>query len=273
MEYADYLILLVGKNPLPNLISALNCSNSYTYIFLCYTAQSENNISTLNVAENIEEEIKRLIKSITVKKVLVDKENVNEIKKTIKDKIISKIDVAEKKNIVLDCTGSTKLISAIFYDEFSKLKSNIYYSYVSDKNNDITIYDKNQKVRCNKNKDIAKKYNITTNNILRLHGFKEEMAREYKQFNIEDITNEGFTLIINYKLKNIVKKKKDIINNFFEINSLSEKLGGSNVRYFIKFILNGDPIEKLKKEFYKDIKNITDISDIREKVTLEVLEG
>ena len=100
MEYADYLILLVGKNPLPNLISALNCSNSYTDIFLCYTAESENNISTLNVAENIEEEIKKLIKSITVNKVLVDKENVKEIKKTIKDKIISKIDFEENKKIV-----------------------------------------------------------------------------------------------------------------------------------------------------------------------------
>lgn len=273
MEHADYLILLVGKNPIPNLISALNCSNSDTDIFLCYTAQSENNISTLNVAENIEEEIKRLIKSITVNKVLVDKENVQEIKKTIKDKIISKIDVGENKNIVLDCTGSTKLISAIFYDEFSKIESNVYFSYVSDKEKNVTIYDQNQRISRNKNKDIALKYDISANNILRLHGFKEDVAREYKQFNIEDITSDGFTLIINYKLKNTVKNKKNIINNFFEINSISEKLGGSNVRYFIKFILDGDTIEKVEEEFYKDIENITDISDIRDKITLEVLEG
>ena len=273
MEYADYLILLVGKNPLPNLISALNCSNSYTDIFLCYTAESENNISTLNVAENIEEEIKKLIKSITVNKVLVDKENVKEIKKTIKDKIISKIDFEENKNIVLDCTGSTKLVSAIFYDEFSKLKSKVYFSYVSDKEKNVTIYDKCQKVRCNKNNIIAGKYNINAKNILNLHGFNENIEKQYGKFNIEDIGNEGFTLIINYKLKNIVKNKKNIINNFFEINSLSEKLGGSNVHYFIKFILNGDPIEKVEEEFYKDIENITDISDIREKITLEVLEG
>lgn len=53
----DYIVSLVGKNPMPSFITALNYLECNPKIFLVHTEKSEGkeNIGTKRVAENIKE--------------------------------------------------------------------------------------------------------------------------------------------------------------------------------------------------------------------------
>ena len=66
MEKTDYLILLVGKNPSPNFISALTYCTEETKLFLVYTKKTEKITSSLNVAWNLETSIKKFLKNISI---------------------------------------------------------------------------------------------------------------------------------------------------------------------------------------------------------------
>ena len=282
MIIADYLILLVGKNPTPDFIAALNYSNNNTKIFLCYTKDTEKSISTLNVAKNIEKEILKIKNNISIEKVPVDKSEIRSIENTIKNNIVSKIDFSDNNKIILDCTGGTKMMSAIFYNKFYEINSkNIYFSYTSEKNNTTTLYNLIDNTKeINKNSDIAKKYTITERNILAIHGALEEsdqnIEKDYENYFISNITNKDFILSLEFNLRNPVKKRKDLINSFFDINSLAEKIGGSYVSYVISSVFklknNNDNITEFVDEFYENISNITQLQDIKERIKLRILE-
>ncbi|MGM9977794.1 MAG: hypothetical protein ACI33J_03250 [Clostridium sp.] len=276
MEKADYLILLVGKNPTPDFISALTYYKEETNIFLVYTKKTEKVISTYNVAKNLEDSIKKILKKASVETIEIDKNNIEEINKSIKKDILSKFEINDNKNIILDFTGGTKIVSAIFNSRFSELNNkNVYFSYVSEKTNEISLFDyRGERVRKKPTIEIAKKYNVSFNELLSIHIGNEECIKDFKDFYIEKISNNGFTLNIDFKIKNIIKRKKDLINVFFDINSLAEKLGGSNVIYTIIInVLKDEKLKNLENEFYENIKNITQISDIKSKIKLKELEG
>lgn len=276
MEKTDYLILLVGKNPSPNFISALTYCTEETKLFLVYTKKTEKIISSLNIAENLEISIKKFLKNISIEKIEVDKNNTEEINKVIEKEILSKID--KDKNLILDFTGSTKIISAIFNNKFSELNNkNIYFSYVSEKTNKVMKFNyKNQQIEKIKTLDIANKYNISFEDLLSIHGESKDLSKDRGEFSIESMESNEFILHINFKVKNPISTKKDLINVFFDINSLAEKLGGSNVTYTIevtKIKESKDSADEIEEKFYDDIKNITNIQDIESKIKLKVLEG
>jgi len=275
MEKADYLILLVGKNPSPDFISALTYYKEESKLFLVYTRRTEKVISTFNVAKNLENSIKNIFKKASIEKIEIDKNNIEEINKSIKKDIFSKIELNDNKNIILDFTGGTKIVSAIFNSRFSELNNkNVYFSYVSEKNNEISLFDyRGERVGRKPNVKIADKYNVSVNDLLSIHIGNEERLEDSNDFYIEKINNDGFILNIDFKIKNTITRKKDLINVFFDINSLAEKLGGSNVTYTIIInVLKNEKLENLEDEFYENIKNITQISDIKSKIKLKVLE-
>jgi len=114
---------------------------------------------------------------------------------------------------------------------------------------------------------------VSVNDLLSIHIGNEERLEDSNDFYIEKINNDGFILNIDFKIKNTITRKKDLINVFFDINSLAEKLGGSNVTYTIIInVLKNEKLENLEDEFYENIKNITQISDIKSKIKLKVLE-
>lgn len=276
MEKTDYLILLVGKNPSPNFISALTYCTEETKLFLVYTKKTEKITSSLNVAWNLETSIKKFLKNISIEKIEVDKNNTEEINKVIEKEILPKI--YKDKNIILDFTGSTKIISAIFNNKFSELNNkNIYFSYVSERTNEVMKFNyKNQQIEKIKTLDIANKYNIYFEDLLSIHGESKDLSKDRGEFSIEDMESNEFILHINFKVKNPISTKKNLINVFFDINSLAEKLGGSNVTYTIevnKIKESKDSVDEIEEQFYDDIKNITNIQDIESKIKLKVLEG
>lgn len=276
MEKTDYLILLVGKNPSPNFISALTYCTEETKLFLVYTKKTEKITSSLNVAWNLETSIKKFLKNISIEKIEVDKNNTEEINKVIEKEILPKI--YKDKNIILDFTGSTKIISAIFNNKFSELNNkNIYFSYVSERTNEVMKFNyKNQQIEKIKTLDIANKYNISFEDLLSIHGESKDLSKDRGEFSIEDMESNEFILHINFKVKNPISTKKNLINVFFDINSLAEKLGGSNVTYTIeinKIKESKDSVDEIEEQFYDDIKNITNIQDIESKIKLKVLEG
>lgn len=276
MEKTDYLILLVGKNPSPNFISALTYCTEETKIFLVYTKKTQKITSSLNVANNLEISIKKFLKNISIEKIEVDKNNTEAINKVIEKEIFPKID--KDKNLILDFTGSTKIISAIFNNKFSELNNkNVYFSYVSERTNEVMKFNyKNQQIEKIKTLDIANKYNISFEDLLSIHGESKDLFKDRGEFSIEDMKNNEFILHIDFKIKNPISRKKDLINVFFDINSLAEKLGGSNVTYTIevtKIKESKESADEIEEKFYEDIKNITDIKDIESKIKLKVLEG
>lgn len=269
MEKTDYLILLVGKNPSPNFISALTYCTEETKLFLVYTKKAEKITSSLNVANNLEISIKKFLKNISIEKIEVDKNNTEEINKVIEKEIFPKID--KDKNLILDFTGSTKIISAIFSNKFSELNNkNVYFSYISEKNG---IMQFNYKNKQQPKVEIVNKYNISFEDLLSIHGKNKDLSKDYQEFSIEDMKNNEFILHIDFKIKNPISRKKDLINVFFDINSLAEKLGGSNVTYTIEFTKTKELSDEIEEQFYDDIKNITNIQDIELKIKLKVLEG
>ena len=221
MEKTDYLILLVGKNPSPNFISALTYCTEETKLFLVYTKKTEKITSSLNVAWNLETSIKKFLKNISIEKIEVDKNNTEEINKVIEKEILPKI--YKDKNIILDFTGSTKIISAIFNNKFSELNNkNIYFSYVSERTNEVMKFNyKNQQIEKIKTLDIANKYNISFEDLLSIHGESKDLSKDRGEFSIEDMESNEFILHINFKVKNPISTKKNLINVFFDINSLA----------------------------------------------------
>ena len=58
---ADYIIVLVGTNPIPNFISILALAEEGSVIYLVYTEDTYESIGTKKVSDNLEKAIKSFI--------------------------------------------------------------------------------------------------------------------------------------------------------------------------------------------------------------------
>lgn len=131
LSKVDFLFLLIGTNPLPNLISAFTSIKSGTTIYLCYTRDNNG----LSDTESIAKELKRLleekqeksntIKGLNIILVVINKSNINEVKVEFRNHLENIQSNVESKNVIeLNYTGGTKVMSAGAYHafkEFAKL--------------------------------------------------------------------------------------------------------------------------------------------------------
>lgn len=309
----DYYICIVGKNPLPNYISALSYCNSNTKIFLVYTDEKVSNlISTKVVAQNIQHKLKEKFKYIDLKS--CSKNDYLQIDKTMKEifnsifRDINKLGntCEEEINIILDYTGGTKIMSAIFYDYFEEdIKDNdkyisnnmyLYASYISNKSNKMKLYlepigDDSKKQCCTDIGDIK----CTCKDILDLHGYyiegdilgndleseiinirnisrkgNHKHSGKKNSYNLEKLKIENFNLLCQFKFEpksdNVVK---DLVHEYFLLKDIAEKLGGSEVKININlYSLNKKiDIKKVSNDFYKRIENKCSIN-LRKNVKL-----
>jgi hypothetical protein len=185
----DYIVSLVGKNPMPSFITALNYLECNPKIFLVHTEKSEGkeNIGTKRVAENIKEVLMKKNNQLTIELKGCDKSNLEKIAKVVNSIIDSvKKDLSENKKheeiiLLLDYSGGTKAMSAVFYERMINFKENIIYtvtSYIDDKI--IKLYSKSKNTENIKIKQVFKEPNISIEDITKLHGYK---IKKYSNFN------------------------------------------------------------------------------------------
>lgn len=302
MNNVKYYISLVGKNPMPNYISALNFCNKDTIVYLVYTEGSKNNISTKNVAINIKTNIEKKINNI---KVILkpcnksDSTNIEDVANDILDEVKKESKECYKKNIkpkiILDYTGGTKSMAAIFVNIFEirqkeNDKADFSASYMAKTGK--CIYETSFKF-IDEEKNVEREevsynceqingYNeITVDDIINLHGYELVIEDDtyklknndgyifngYKGIVIYKILLDELKLQIYFKVECQQSKVKELVDKYFYIKDISEKIGGTEVE--INIIVKNLLLDQTNiKEFEENISNISSNEDISEKVKL-----
>ena len=262
-------IALVGKNPLPIYISALENCRKVNRIFLIYTSENKENISSKVVAENIREALIKKIGNVEIELIACDKSNISLIEKTIKDiKEIIKSNSIE--NIILDYTGGTKIMSVLFCNKFKM--ANCLLTYVSFEGKEIykhtSLDDFYEEENPTPISDVLRRYDIKTEDVINLHGYK------YKEDNKLAFVDKKGNVLVNKKLRDVkfcqdefrlyiefeqlVKEANDI-KEYFRYKDFGEKLGGTETKIIISVKLDGknnDELELKVKDTRDNLVNL-----------------
>lgn len=260
-------IALVGKNPLPIYVSALESYVEGDRIFLVYTNENRGYASSRIVAENIEESLMKKLNNPKIKLIACDKSDIELIEKTIKE-IKEKIRFYTIENIILDYTGGTKMMATLFCNKFSQ-DHNCKFTYVSFTNKEIykhTSLDDFHEVENPKSIElIIDKFKINTDDVINLHGYhcsnennlvfidkKGNTLENCDLINVE-FSQKDFRLIL--KFEKTVAKAKEIKNSYFEYKNIGEKIGGTEVKIIISVNLKSSDGE-LKGTVEKTKENL-----------------
>lgn len=263
---ADYIIVLVGTNPIPNFISILALAEEGSVIYLVYTEDTYESIGTKKVSDNLEKAIKKFYKQVEVKAISCEKSRPLKIKETVHN-IFSDIEILnEDKNspdktcIHLDYTGGTKSMAAIFYNDFNLIKKeNLHYdftfSYVDSELDRIFIEGIWDGIGISISK-VAENLSITCDDIIELHGYHKEDFSEIKFY------SKGFKLLCQYISEKSIKNECKF--EIFQIKSKAIKAGGDQAEILLKFNCNEDTKNKL-------ISDISDSSRLNSKEKIHIL--
>lgn len=300
---ADYIITLAGKNPTPDYYSILNYSKDNTKVFIVYTQENTEDISSEIVCNNISKAVKKKIKGIDISPIPCEKSNIIKIKKTAEN-IFNEIFIDcdyenlgnRKINIIVDYTGATKSMAMVFYNYFKTTSDSNKYdklvlhsSYVSSEKEEIyecSFESVNLKYTYEIN-DIINFFSITITDLIELHGYKlannpvesfcivrenDDMQKHKIMFSNIGIKNCNLIFDIDIS----VKKIKNLVDKYFEISDAAEKIGGSealvnfNVKDY-KLEQDFDDYAKAEQKFYDSLNNVYDL-DLKEKVKINFTE-
>ncbi|MFN8672935.1 MAG: hypothetical protein U0457_12745 [Candidatus Sericytochromatia bacterium] len=180
------LILLIGTNPLPNLVVAkffIKENYNLKNIWLVYSEGTEkykNNLTTC-----IKEYLKSINKELSFEDIEISNERASkEIKIDIQEKIIDKIKEDKKNNriIHLNYTGGTKSMVVHSYrtleNEFLK---KISFSYLNAEN--FKIYDDLEEDYISN--DLRKEIKITFDDLTKLHNYTESGSENIGKINLD----------------------------------------------------------------------------------------
>lgn len=303
---ANYYIALVGKNPLPNYISALNFCDEETKVFFVYTEGGNSNIGTSSVAQNIIDGIKAKIEKINPQKVSCDKSDnikISECFKSFMDEIVNECKALyiheERPKIILDYTGATKSMAAVFFDLCNIYQEenediNFCASYVANKNKcvyEMSFKDLGNNISCynHKMEYISSEFGISVEDIVRLHGYEmiksnnnfmiykdEELIFREDTEKIKEVKINNFDLKITFDTE--AEKVKELVDKFFYLNDIAERIGGSEVKLEIltksliqvnnKIMSNEEAINR----FYENVSNISSRDNVKKKVKITIKE-
>lgn len=256
---ADYLILLVGTNPIPNYISAFGLANEGARIFLVHTNTDRYGfIGTDKIAENIKKLINIKRPDIDVTLVRCEKSG-GTIADTIENIIeaIKKDAKNEHKSVHLNYTGGTKAMAA---QAFYKVKSfeaefggiyNFVYSYIDSEKGRL-IYDTRDEVdtQFEELKKISQMVRPTIEDICSIHGYKldtfdlegrsanSEILKDVviKRIDGEEINEYKFDYIFLYDFdvccvrKTSYIKKKDCKMVLFKLKDNATRICGDETK-------------------------------------------
>lgn len=281
----DYLVSLIGTNPMPSFITTLKNCNEKSKIYFVYTESSEINIGTKKVSENLANVLEDKISNIDIQFVKCDKSDTEKIGETA-TKILQEVknhidkDPYKNKRLVLDYSSGTKVMSSIFYDRFKEFKlenCKVVPSYVNDIRGEI-IDDKFTKVE-----EVVKDNNLGIEDITKIHGYKLKNKQSVKELKYE--TSSGHYIyrlraqekvqfgkssenlievdsvimlkgrIYIYYVSKYPKQDSDkgkLKMELFLLKDMAEKLGGSRSRMIYKSNIKEKNIKALEKDLTRD---------------------
>lgn len=264
IEKSNYLIMLIGSSPMPNLISAFTRIKENGKIFMIYTNETEKIAKQLK--ELIEEKAKEKSLNILVELSygrIYEEYNLEKVSQSIKN-ILNKIALEyknenlEDKSIELNFTGGTKIMASVSYREFKEIFNNeekAYLTYLDSEESEFVIYDisknKTKKLPYSKENETI---DLSIDDIITMHfeaSGNELKNEQFKDIKISKVNEYIFeTLIENYDKKEEFIKLMEEIYKF----NLSNKKKASKIKENIN-IIN----EYMENSSFK-IKNIDNYS-------------
>lgn len=268
VEKSDYLIMLIGSSPMPNLISAFTRIKENGKIFMIYTNETEKIAKQLK--ELIEEKAKEKSLNILVELSygrIYEEYNLEKVSQSIKN-ILNKIALEyknenlEDKSIELNFTGGTKIMASVSYREFKEIFNNeekAYLTYLDSEESEFVIYDisknKTKKLPYSKENETI---DLSIDDIITMHfeaSGNELKNEQFKDIKISKVNEYIFeTLIENYD------KKEDFISLMEEIYRYNRENGKNKSPNKIKKDIN--TINEYMENSNLKIKNIDNYSKI-----------
>ncbi len=293
----NWIITLVGKNPLPSYYSILNYIRNNTKVLIIYTDEGEGEtISSKAVSENIIKSIKNKNESIEFIAKSCHKSNFEKIRSLCQElfeDIVLKSDYENLGNnrirIVLDYTGGTKAMATTFYNFFHDINTNNYdkidigASYVSSNKKEIYLSSLNPvKMQATyKIEDIIRRFEIVKEDIIKLHGYRLEQEdknqvvivsesdknNEYT-FNKVDLEDGNLRFYVNKSIKKI----KKLVDEYFKISDSIEKIGGTEALLTFNvqdYFINDEfaSFQEAKNKFFRQLNNVYE-KELKDKVQL-----
>jgi len=224
------LVLIIGTNPLPNLVVAnylLNYNRErLSTIYLIYSENNRKQSGTLQLATNLESILRNEYHDIDVQKIpLSDVSNANKI---IED--LNKAKWEKSSTYHLNYTGGTKTMAVHVYQYFKENFKDLVFSYLDARNYLLLFDDGRYKPE---SQDLRIKVKISIEELLKLHGYSIEND-SYK--------NEKFENVILPKFEEAIKN-----DTFKYFNEWYKK-----IRY-IKAECNLEKIKNFKEDIGKEI--------------------
>ena len=251
MRKSDVLFLIVGTNPMPNIISIENRIKDNGKIFFICSKENNTIFSTDKIVNDIKKIMDNKYPNIVTNSIPV---NIQDESNMIQE-IINMFPIEKNITVELNYTGGTKLMSSAIYGYFKKIMRSkdvdIILSYL-DCEKDLFVFEENEKgkIRFLEEKlEINNIYNkFTLKDIILSHGLNYNKDR--KETNFEDISYEMFS---NFELKSIEEKNQWVE----ELNSIlqdKENIKELLLKFIDKQVVNSDltsintlEVEKLKK--------------------------
>lgn len=263
MRKSDVLFLIVGTNPMPNIISMISRVKEDGSVYLIHSDECEYSFSTKEIAENLERLFKEKYSNITIKKIVVDKLKEDSMSNEIIKNRYNSLSLADKV-VELNFTGGTKFMSSTIYGLFKKelLKGNenIILSYF-DCEKDSFMYESyaSGKVISNEEKVQDKKIfnTVGINEINISHGLKFK-PKKNSVINF-DIACNMFNEFEKLSIEGKYKWLKDL--NEIDIAYRKEKDS-----------LNRDCIKEFLKEYISE-EDIEILDELKTKVLVKYIAG
>lgn len=244
------LILLIGTNPLPNYLTAMNYltdTDNYTDEIICiFSDTHQNQSSTEQYAENLIEVLRDELNK-EIKYIKISLKNISSresIEKILAENYTNKL---FNRKIHLNHTGGTKTMAVHIYNYFYKNFEEIEFSYLDARDNKMHWHTKDKdETPLN---SISNKFSITCKNLLKLHNY-----RFYDKF---DENNLNFIPKRNSfeEFEAILKSTEYDYNKLLDIK---KELFNYDVNYF-RFSLKIDTFQKYK-QYYNTLDFINKIN-------------
>lgn len=297
---ADYVITLVGKNPIPSYYSVLNYIKNNTKVYAIYTEEQEEGvISSKTVCENIVKAIESKKENSVFNIRACYKSDFFRIKDIVEQIFMQIFEECNYENLgnrtidlVLDYTGGTKSMATAFFSYFDKLSQNSRYEKIKIYSSYLSA-DKKEIYQCEFNpvsvkwaysvEDIFEDFKITKEDLIELHGYKilnekedivlvqrsDDIGVKYKFNSIKvEKCNLQFTV------KTSIEKIKNLVDEYFRVSDEVEKIGGSEalVIFYVKdYNLGNDKFsqfEQARNRFYYMLKSVYS-KGLEEKVSID----
>lgn len=211
MRKSDVLFLIVGTNPMPNIISIINRVKEDGKVFLIHSREKNKELlSTEKIADDLRNILKERYPKLIIEKIVVNIQSEESMIQEVKNKLPEQSDLT----IELNCTGGTKLMASTIYGYFKGLmrsgSRDIIISYL-DCEKDSFIFEEKQGsgISFSEKKVDVNIYNkVNLIDIIKSHGLRYHDNK--KTINFEEASYEMF-----YKFeRKSVEEKKEWIAEF-----------------------------------------------------------